>query len=490
MALIIADSFDNYSTISDMSLFWDFIGNTTLAPGRFSGSRSFSTNGTGIDATKTSGSNDTTHHFVLGFYQTVGSSSTEVRYIQLLDNTTPQCTIVFKTDGSITLKSGGTGGTILATYSAAFSPTTWQGFEIEVTINNISGSIHIRKNGNISDDFVATGLNTRGGTANNYANKLQIGNINWNGSDVHRFDDFMWFNTTGAAPNTWVGDVRALQLMPSSDASVQFSKSTTSYASTTGSIGGFGLSMNLSTLYASQITSTAYGTLDSLVVSFTGAMTGNATMALYADNSGIPGVLLATTAQVTNPTIGLNTFTFSSPPAVTRTNYWVAIITSANTQLLQNTVNTSNLGANVANTYGSGVPSTLVTAVLGQRWLWVQANITPSNSGLVNESQQDGDAGYVYSSNIGDADLYNIADLPFTPVAIIGVQTRAFVRKSDAGVRTGRIQIKSGGTTVTQDLVLSSSYLNLSRFDAVDPNTGAAWNQAGINALQIGPVVV
>jgi hypothetical protein len=348
MAWLFADSFDFYTALADLASHWtEGIGvanNMSLnASGRFSGSQCIANNSivNGQLLVKSSGSNDATHHIVVAFMQTSAiTGSTLGLYFQFIDAAANQCCIVFRSDGAILLTSGTPGGTILATYTSAYTQNVWVGFEFEVTIHLSAGVFKVRKNGNTSDDFSATGLATRPGSTNAYANKLLVGQSS-SSPQGYKFDDLLWFNTTGAAPNTWVGDIRSCQLMPTSDASVQF---------------------------------------------------------------------------------------------------------------------TPNSGAN--------------------------------NFSRVNQAQQDALTSYVYDSTVGHADFYNVSALPFVPVSIIGLQTRGFVEKSDAGFRQAQLQLKSGATTVqTTALTLATSFQYTNRVDTVDPNTSAAWTAAAVNAIQVGPYV-
>ena len=78
----------------------------------------------------------------------------------------------------------------------------------------------MRKNGNTSNDFSATSLNTRPVSSNNYANQLGIGQ---NSSvNLQRIDDLLWRSDASSVP--WVGDIRCYTRMPASDASVQFTR--------------------------------------------------------------------------------------------------------------------------------------------------------------------------------------------------------------------------------------------------------------------------
>lgn len=113
-----------------------------------------------------------------------------------------------------------------------------------------------------------------------------------------------------------------------------------------------------------------------------------------------------------------------------------------------------------------------------------------TNYTLVNEAHEDGATSYVFSANLNDADFYGIAALAGTPASTIAVTTRGFVEKSDAGTRSGAVQLKSGATTVTStSTALSTSWGWLWRTDTTDPATGAAWTATGVNNATIGPVV-
>ena len=110
---------------------------------------------------------------------------------------------------------------------------------------------------------------------------------------------------------------------------------------------------------------------------------------------------------------------------------------------------------------------------------------------MVQDTTQDGLTSYVYDSTVGHADFYDLTDLPFVPVSsIIGLVTRGYVEKSDAGLRQVQLQLKSGATTVqSTTLTLATSFQYTSRVDIVDPATSAAWTAAAVNAVQVGPYV-
>lgn len=121
--------------------------------------------------------------------------------------------------------------------------------------------------------------------------------------------------------------------------------------------------------------------------------------------------------------------------------------------------------------------------------LWTP-NSGTTNYTRVNEAQQDGITTYVSDSNVGDADFYSIAATTGTPTSVVCVTTRGLAEKSDAGTRSAAVQLKSGATTVAStSTALNTSFGWLYRTDFNDPNTSAAWTAAGVNGVQIGPVV-
>jgi len=490
MAYIFGDSFDFYAATADaLAGHWDSGGTnwTLLTTGRFAGSQSLRSNTSGVYLTKSSGSNDAVHHFVCAFQQTATlSGTTAAMYLQLLDGTTNQCCIVFRSDGAMLLTSGGPTGTTLATYAGAVSAqNTWTAFECEVVIHNTAGSFIVRKNGNTgAADFSATSLNTRGGTANNYANKLTVGTSTAISNQL--IDDLLW--RSDASSVAWVGDIRAYQLLPASDASAQFSRSPSPYP-VIPNTGTSTASIVNGTARYTPFTAPVNGTLNTVSITLAAGYTGNMKCSLFTNAAGVVTTVIASATAIVNPVSGANTFTFSSPPTLVKgTSYYLGFIsdTSSGTwQVTAATAGFSGTGVSYA-AFPSGTPVT--SAAAGPI---ITANITPTASAdYVSEAQQDGTTTYVYDSTVGHADLYNISPLPLTPTLIVGVNLRGFMAKSDAGSRSGQLQMKSGSTTVqSTPLALSTSFLWNSRFDTVDPNTSTVWTAAGVNAVQIGPVV-
>jgi len=490
---VFGDSYDCYATLSDAGAgYWDSLtlGTNSLVAGRFAGGQAVnSASGTGF-MTKTSGVNDAVHHVSIAFRQTQAlTGTTSGLYLQLQETATGQVCIIFRSDGTILLTSGTTGGTTLATYAGAVTAqNTWFQFEFEVVINNTTGRFRARKNGNTVDDFDSGNVNTRGGTANNYANKLVIGSVL---SYTANFDDLLWRSDASSVP--WVGDIRAYTRMPASDAAVQFARSPASYfaqtsASTTGTAAA-----SANNLRATSVTSPQTGTLVSLSFNFFAGITGRAKMAVYdaSGGGGLAGNLLASSVELTNPGVGVNVFTVSGGLTVTRgTVYWVALWSDVSITGIGPT--SGSITNTFAASYTTSFPASMVGASntsvggMGSQGM----NITPTNATLINETLQDGATSYVYDATVNDADFYTIAALASTPATVVAVTTRGFIQKSDAGTRGAAVQLKSGATTVTSTpTLLSSSFGWLWRTDLTDPATGAAWTAAAVNNVTIGPKV-
>jgi len=126
----------------------------------------------------------------------------------------------------------------------------------------------------------------------------------------------------------------------------------------------------------------------------------------------------------------------------------------------------------------------------------VAAQWTPSTGGLnydlVNDATPDL-LTFVQSNTAGHADRYGLAHLSGTPTAIDAVQLVYRAARSDNGSRTMRGLIRSGtttanGGTVTPPATPIGQYYRDTWH--ADPDTSAAWDAAGVNALQAGVEVV
>lgn len=492
MAAIFGDGYDCYAAPADATAgYWDSgtVG-FTLVAGRFAGSQAIQNSANSAWLVKTTtGTTDNNHHISCAFQQTAAISGTTLgMYFQLSDGATNQVCIVFRSDGAILLTSATPGGTVLATYTGAITAaSTWYQFEFEVVIHNTAGSFAVRKLGNTSNDFSASSLNTRPG-ANAQASKLTVGQNATVTS--HIMDDLLWRSDTSSV--AWASDIRCFTRRPASDASVQWTPSGSvvphaPFLSTTQ------ISITANQGWYLPFTPLASGTVGTAVISIFAAYTGNLKCAVYTSAGGLPTTAIGTATPVATPGLGTVTFTFSSPPSVTAGTPYILAVVGDTSNTFYNSNNTSAVAAlRNGDTYAS-FPSTNPTVTTGQFPIWFRVNVTPTtlaNYQFVSEPQQDAATGYVYSSTVGQSDLYGISAISSTPASIVAVTTRGYLQKSDAGTRNTSVQLKSGSTTVQSASAALNTVFNWQyRTDTVDPATGSAWTATGVNNAQIGVVV-
>lgn len=500
MSFVFGDGFDCYAATADLyPSYWDTgtsVNFLIFSPGRFAGSRALQGSGSGVWLTKSSGVNgDAVHHITCAIQQTATvTGSTLGFYFQLLDGTTNQCAIVFRSDGAIVLTSGGPTGTALATYTGAVSlVNTWFAFEIEVAISNTAGYMNVRKNGNPANDFTsATTLDTQN-SANAYANKLTIGvNASVNSQIV---DDLFW--RSDASSVAWLGDIRCQTRMPASDAAVQWSRTPTGVLTQTAPPAtGFTLPGGSNTAAYTAFTAAYDGTVTSVGVTTVAVGTAvNMKCAIFADNgSGRPGALLASaTAPVTPVVVGTHTFAFTGLSVVKGTQYWIGAAMDGTTGMSWNATSGSvTTGATSTTSYAAFPQTNPVTTMPAQGNLKSMTyTATPANWQAVSEAQQDAATSYVYSSTVGQEDYYGIASIASTPVSTFMVTTRAYMQKSDAGTRTAAAQLKSGASVVASPTVVltTSGWQWAWRSDTTDP-AGGNWTAAAVNNAQVGVKVI
>jgi hypothetical protein len=381
----------------------------------------------------------------------------------------------------------------LATYSGAFPvANTWYAFEFEVAINNTTGSFKVRKDGNTSNDFSATSLNTRV-SANNYANKLQLG-LNLN-SGAQNIDDLFW--RSDASSVAWMGDIRCYTRMPASDSSVTFSRTSTGVLTqTVPAVASNTVAISNTSARFTAVTASATGIITGVGISINTGNSGNMKCAIYADGGGLPAAVLASaTAVVTPVATGTNSFTFSPGVTVTKgVQYWVAVISDTASGLHNILTGTTSLAATATMTYAAFPQSSpIASSPVNQIQVAWTFGSTPANWMPVSEAQQDTTTSYVYDSTVNDADFYTIAAISgSTPSSVVAVTTRAYMQKSDAGSRTAAVQLKSGSTTVASPTITltTSGWQWAWRTDIVDPNTSSAWLAANVDSVTCGPKVI
>jgi hypothetical protein len=118
-------------------------------------------------------------------------------------------------------------------------------------------------------------------------------------------------------------------------------------------------------------------------------------------------------------------------------------------------------------------------------------NSGANNYSRVGDTTYDGDTSYVSAATVGNKDLYDLGNMPFSPLTIHAVQVVAAAKKDDATTRTYRTNVKSSSTTANgATKALATSYQIFSDVFETDPATSAAWTESGVNAMQVGPEVV
>lgn len=110
-----------------------------------------------------------------------------------------------------------------------------------------------------------------------------------------------------------------------------------------------------------------------------------------------------------------------------------------------------------------------------------------SNYARVNETAADGDTSYVESSTAGHKDLYTLGNLPTVPTAVKGIQIVTQDRKTDAGARTIRHVVRTGGTDYeSASITQADGYAMHMTIREVNPGTTSAWAESEINGLEAG----
>jgi hypothetical protein len=98
---------------------------------------------------------------------------------------------------------------------------------------------------------------------------------------------------------------------------------------------------------------------------------------------------------------------------------------------------------------------------------------------------------YNYSTTPGAKDTYVMGDLAVGTASVNAVQVVANARKSDAGSRSLKNVLRSGGVDYAGTAqALNGSGSVLKTIHAVDPATSAAWTVAAVNAAEAGVEVV
>jgi hypothetical protein len=414
------------------------------------------------------------------FASTLGSQTT---FLQFRDGATAQCTITLETTGIINLRTGTT--TILGG-GATISANTTHYLEWDITFG-ASAAYQVWLDG--VSLFSGTG-NTRGGTANNYANAIAAQS---GAAGTCTYDDLYLFDSTGSTNNAvLLTSPRIETTFPTSDSAVQFAVGAGILGSSVARVTTAGAAGSASALILRKFTPAVAGTLASITtVSNVTNGTVNLRPAVYADSAGTAGSLLSSGSTVTGVTVATPvTLPLTTPQSLSAgTQYWLGVMldTNINMQL------SDGLSAGYARTgltFGSGAPNPAGTiAAAGSYFIWGNLTGVAVNYDEVNNQPPDGQYSYVFDATVNHEDLYTFGALSVTPLSVYAVVVKGYIQRSDAGAKTVSLRTKSGASDSGGSLTgqtPAATYGWLTSVFETDPGTGAAWTGPNLNAATSG----
>jgi hypothetical protein len=404
--------------------------------------------------------------------------------------------VSFDISGNLSVWRGGTqlGSTIAAV--ANMSGAVWDYYEVSGVIDASAGSVTIRKNG--AQVFTVTGVNTKGSSSSGYVAQVSLSmnrQLTGAGGTYLKSMHWYWGDNTGSAPwNTWLGDNRVFRNFATGNSSVQYTPNPSSYSVTSYSGNGGNFNPGSNNVAYQRIKSGVGGTLTSATITFGSSGTGHIQAAVYADTNGLPtGAPIDTSAVITNPGSGAQTFTFSGGKHIqSGTYYWVAILADFNPSIGYNSTNSSSWYGTQGQSYGSGFPtSTVASLVSNSGGIYCQMGVSsPSNYDIANMYPPIPATAYNTDYVVGHEDLFTVGSIPATLGAVLGIKVSALAAKNDAGLRQLQAVIKSGTTTGAGTATyLSSSPLFVEYMAQTDPNTGAQWGQSAAGAALPGYII-
>jgi len=118
-----------------------------------------------------------------------------------------------------------------------------------------------------------------------------------------------------------------------------------------------------------------------------------------------------------------------------------------------------------------------------------QSDFTPSagsNYENVDDITPDDDTTYNDGASVNDQDSYALPSLS-SGGTIFGVKNSVCIKKTDAGVRKGKILTRSNATFYkSNEINLSSSYKTYGKVYQNNPDDAAAWEEADVNGMEVG----
>lgn len=143
-------------------------------------------------------------------------------------------------------------------------------------------------------------------------------------------------------------------------------------------------------------------------------------------------------------------------------------------------------------TYTSNFPigdsriETLQPSSAGNYSQWTPSIAVP-NYQCVDEDNENGDTDYVETSTSGNKDTYAFGNLTASPVTIHACHVGIVGKATPGGTTDIKAMARSSSTDYEgASYTLGSGYTFTQTNVAQDPNTTAAWDEAGVNAAEFG----
>ena len=404
--------------------------------------------------------------------------------MQLRDGATAQCSICVETTGVINLRTGLNSGTIIASGGAITASSTHY-LEWDITIGAASAYQAWLDGVSL---FSGTG-NTRGGTANNFANAIALGLPAGNAT----FDDLYIFDSTGTTNNApLLTSPRIETQFPNADGAVQFALGAGILGSTV-SRTAVNVSSAANQLRLRAVTPFTACTLSSIsVLAATASGTVNLRPVVYSSNAGVPGSLLGSGSTVTGTTAATaKTMPLTSGVALSAgTQYFIGFMCDILVSTGFTGLSSATDDLIATSTFASGAPGT-APAMSAAAGTVTWGNVSgQSNWATVDQNPTDGALSYLFDAVIGHEDLYAFPVLSAPPSAIYAVAVKASLAKSDAGAKTASVRLKSGSTdsagTGGTALAPGTSFGWMTSHYERDPNGNIAWTKTALDAAQAG----
>lgn len=419
------------------------------------------------------------------------NSGAEKGAIQFLSGASNQMAISMDATGRLQIYRGSkNGGTLLATGTSIFTPSSIIVLEWDFTFHGTTGIAKVYVNGVIEPNLSLTGINTSPVAGNTFDGiKILTGNF-----DVTTLDHFyLWcYTAAGGSETPALSNPIVETHFVKADSQKQWDVGASQLGQRLGLTSLSTYSPGANRLFLIKYTAEVAGTATAVnVIPNTASGTAKLKGVIYADSGGAPGAIMSSGTEVVGTTSNSTlTLPLVTPQALTAgVDYWVGYIT--NTSIAMNRYDSSAAGFQAANTYTSGAPSTAPTMTSGAGTISIWATLTgvTDNWAQVAQGPYPSATSYNISTTPGDEDLYEFDALSTTPAQIYSVGIKAVAYLSGTGVRTMDIRTKSNVTTSSGSLSVQSVPSSVTQYGSyfdTDPNTSAAWTAAGLNAARHG----